>query len=65
MWLGILLAWFFGIILDVFPIAGAYSFSLSPTLSWKFIGDVLLHWFCRSSPYSWCNSAAGRSACAI
>ena len=45
MWLGILLAWFFGIILDVFPIAGAYSFSLSPTLSWKFIGDVLLHWF--------------------
>lgn len=45
MWLGILLAWFFGIVIGVFPIAGAYSFSLQPTVSWKFIGDVLLHWF--------------------
>jgi peptide/nickel transport system permease protein len=45
MWLGILLAWLFGIILGIFPIAGAYSFSLSPTLSWRFIGDVLHHWF--------------------
>jgi peptide/nickel transport system permease protein len=44
MWLGILLAWFFGIILGVFPIAGAYSFSLSPHWSFRFIGDVLLHW---------------------
>jgi peptide/nickel transport system permease protein len=45
MWLGILLAWFFGIILGIFPIAGAYSFSMLPNLSWKFIGNVLLHWF--------------------
>ncbi|MEM5776785.1 MAG: ABC transporter permease, partial [Anaerolineaceae bacterium] len=45
MWLGILLAWFFGIILDIFPIAGAYSFSLTPAFSWKFIGSVLQHWF--------------------
>jgi len=44
MWLGILLAWFFGIVLGIFPIAGAYSFSLRPTLSWKFITDVLMHW---------------------
>lgn len=45
MWLGILLAWFFGIVIGIFPIAGAYSFSLTPHLSWKFIGSVLHHWF--------------------
>jgi peptide/nickel transport system permease protein len=45
MWLGIILAWLFGIVLGWFPIAGAYSFSLSPTWSLKFIWDVLKHWF--------------------
>ncbi len=45
MWLDILLAWFFGIVLGIFPIAGAYSFNLRPTLSWAFIGSVLRHWF--------------------
>ena len=45
MWLGILLAWIFGIVLDIFPIAGAYSFELRPHLSWTFIGSVLHHWF--------------------
>lgn len=45
MWLGILLAWFFGIVLGVFPIAGAYSFDLRPHLSWTFVGSVLHHWF--------------------
>ncbi len=45
MWLGILLAWFFGIVLGIFPIAGAYSFSMRPNLSWTFIGSVLHHWF--------------------
>ncbi len=45
MWLGILLAWFFGIVLGIFPIAGAYSYSMSPNLSWRFIGSVLHHWF--------------------
>lgn len=45
MWLGILLAWLLGIVLGLFPIAGTYSFSLSPALSWRFIGDVLHHWF--------------------
>jgi peptide/nickel transport system permease protein len=45
MWLGILLAWFFGIVLGVFPIAGAYSFAMLPNLSWAFIGSVLQHWF--------------------
>ncbi len=45
MWLGILLAWFFGIVLGIFPIAGAYSFTMRPNLSWNFIGSVFHHWF--------------------
>jgi len=45
MWLGILLAWVFGIVLGVFPIAGAYSYAMRPHLSWTFIGSVLHHWF--------------------
>lgn len=45
MWLGILLAWFFGIVLGVFPIAGAYSFSMRPSFSLNFIGSLLHHWF--------------------
>jgi peptide/nickel transport system permease protein len=45
MWLGILLAWALGIVLDIFPIFGAYSPALRPHLSWTFIGSVLKHWF--------------------
>jgi peptide/nickel transport system permease protein len=45
MWLGILLAWFLGIVMDWFPIAGAYSFTMRPHLSWAFVGSVLHHWF--------------------
>ncbi len=45
MWLGIFLAWLFGIVLDLFPIAGAYSFDLQPRFSLEFIGSVLQHWF--------------------
>jgi peptide/nickel transport system permease protein len=45
MWLGILLAWAFGIVLDIFPIAGAYSYTMAPHLSWAFAWDVLKHWF--------------------
>ncbi|MBM3300257.1 MAG: ABC transporter permease [Deltaproteobacteria bacterium] len=45
MWLGILLAWFFGVVLKVLPIAGAYSFAMRPHLSWAFIGSALKHWF--------------------
>jgi len=45
MWLGILLAWAFGIILKIFPIAGAYSFSMVPHWSWAFAWDFLKHWF--------------------
>jgi len=45
MWLGILLAWLFGIVLGIFPIAGAYSFAMRPHLSLVFVADVLKHWF--------------------
>jgi len=45
MWLGILLAWFLGIVLDVFPIAGAYSFEMRPHWSLAFVGTVIHHWF--------------------
>jgi peptide/nickel transport system permease protein len=44
MWLGILLAWVLGIVLGLFPLAGAYSFNLSPHLSWRFLTDILWHW---------------------
>ena len=45
MWLAILLAWGLGIVLDIFPISGAYSYALRPSLSWAFIWSVLRHWF--------------------
>jgi peptide/nickel transport system permease protein len=45
MWLGILLAWGFGMALGWFPIAGGYSFAMTPNLSWKFFLDLLWHWF--------------------
>ncbi len=45
MWLGILIAWFFGIILQWFPIAGGYSFSMRPNLSLLFIWSLFQHWF--------------------
>lgn len=45
MWLGILLAWVFAIVLGIFPIAGGYGFDLQPNLSWRFIGSLFHHWF--------------------
>ncbi|HMB24841.1 MAG TPA: ABC transporter permease, partial [Anaerolineales bacterium] len=45
MWLGILLAWVFAIVLGIFPVAGGYGFDLQPDLSWKFIGSLIHHWF--------------------
>ena len=43
-WLGMLLAYFLGVVWGIFPIAGAYSFSLRPHWSWLFVGDFLKHW---------------------
>jgi peptide/nickel transport system permease protein len=45
MWLGILLAWAFCIVLRIFPIAGGYSFNLRPHLSLTFIWSLVQHWF--------------------
>lgn len=45
MWLAILLAWALGVVFRIFPTAGAYSFDLVPHLSWRFVSDLLHHWF--------------------
>ena len=45
MWLAILLAWLFGSILQVFPIAGAYGFNLAPAPTTQFAASLLHHWF--------------------
>jgi len=45
MWLGILLAWVFGLVLGIFPISGAYSLAMAPHFSWIFIWSALWHWF--------------------
>jgi peptide/nickel transport system permease protein len=45
MWLAILLAWFFGTVMGVFPVAGGYGFNLAPALSLQFAGSLLHHWF--------------------
>jgi peptide/nickel transport system permease protein len=45
MWLGIVLGWAFGIVFRIFPISGAYSYSLTPQWSWAFIWSLLQHWF--------------------
>jgi peptide/nickel transport system permease protein len=45
MWLGILLAWAFGIVVRIFPISGAYSYAMAPYFSWAFVWSVLQHWF--------------------
>jgi len=45
MWLAMLLAWALGIVLKIFPISGGYSYAMSPSFSWAFIGSFLEHWF--------------------
>ena len=45
MWLGIVLAWAFGIVLHIFPIAGGYSFSMRANLSFEFFWSLVQHWF--------------------
>jgi peptide/nickel transport system permease protein len=45
MWLGIMLAFLFGSVWGIFPISGAYDFSLTPAWSWEFVASFLDHWF--------------------
>jgi len=44
-WMAGLVAFFFGVVLQWFPISGAYSAVASPALSWNFIKNFLHHWF--------------------
>ena len=44
MWLGILLAWALGSVLKVFPLSGAFDYSMSPTLTWPFVWSAFTHW---------------------
>jgi peptide/nickel transport system permease protein len=44
MWLGILLAWAFGIAFHIFPISGAFDFSMRPQFSLQFVWSVFQHW---------------------
>ena len=44
MWLGILLAWGLGSVLGIFPLSGAFDYSMSPTLTWEFFLSGYTHW---------------------
>ena len=44
MWLGMLIAWGLGVVLGIFPLSGAYSYSMTPSFSWAFIKDFTYHW---------------------
>ncbi len=44
-WFGLILAYFFGMVLGWFPISGGYSFGMRPHLSLTFIFSLLKHWF--------------------
>lgn len=43
-WFAIVLAYLLGVKLDLFPVSGAYSYGIIPSLSWAFIKDFLHHW---------------------
>lgn len=45
MWLGILLAWLLGIVWNIFPISGAFSYEMRPSFSLPFIWSLFKHWF--------------------
>ena len=45
MWLALVLAYFFAFRLGIFPVSGAYDFSLQPAWTWEFARSFLAHWF--------------------
>ncbi len=45
MWLALLLVWAGGVLLGWFPVAGGYSFALTPAPTWTFFVDLVHHWF--------------------
>ncbi len=44
-WLALLLAYVLAFRLEIFPVSGAYDFSLQPEWSWEFARSFLQHWF--------------------
>jgi peptide/nickel transport system permease protein len=44
-WLALLLAYVLAFRLEIFPVSGAYDFSLQPEYSWEFARSFLQHWF--------------------
>jgi peptide/nickel transport system permease protein len=45
MWLALVLAYFLAFRVQVFPVSGAYDFSLQPAWSWEFTRSFASHWF--------------------
>ncbi len=45
MWLGILLAWVFCIVIRIFPLGGGYDFAMQPNHSFEFYWSLVQHWF--------------------
>jgi peptide/nickel transport system permease protein len=45
MWFAIMLAYIFASVMGVFPLSGAYDYSLQPSWSIDFAGSFLAHWF--------------------
>ncbi|GAB6089815.1 ABC transporter permease [Spirochaeta dissipatitropha] len=45
MWMAIVLSFVFGAVFRWFPLAGGYSFALRPAFTWRFITNLLHHWF--------------------
>ncbi|MFP4016208.1 MAG: ABC transporter permease [Halanaerobiales bacterium] len=44
-WMAGLVSFVFGVKLGWFPISGAYSLTLEPAFTWRFISNYLSHWF--------------------
>ena len=44
-WLALVLAYFFAFKWGIFPVSGAYDFSIQPAWTWEFAKSFLSHWF--------------------
>ena len=42
-WIGLLAVWLFALTLRWFPLLGGYEQTVTPTLTWGFVGDILYH----------------------
>ena len=45
MWLALVLAYFLAFKWGIFPVSGAYDFSMQPAWTWEFARSFLSHWF--------------------